>query len=129
MQANRRRDTAAELAVRQRLFATGLRYRVDYRVSATVRARADIVFPALRIAVFIDGCFWHCCPEHGVMPQRNAEYWTQKLEGNVARDRVTDDVLRSEGWLVRRFWEHEPADAVALKIIEDVRVARSRRSG
>jgi DNA mismatch endonuclease (patch repair protein) len=77
--------------------------------------RPDIVFPRLRVAVFIDGCFWHACPDHGTQPRRNGAYWSDKLRGNVERDRLIDAALREAGWLVRRHWEHEdPASTAAL---------------
>lgn len=121
MQANRRRDTKPELAVRRVLHAAGLRYRVDFRLAPPLRARADIVFTKCRVAIFIDGCFWHSCPVHGSYPKRNAEYWLPKLARNVARDRETDSALEGMGWKVVRFWEHEAPGDVAVKIIELVR--------
>ncbi len=115
MQANRRRDTSPELAVRRLLHARGLRFRVDYRVEKSLRARADIVFTRRRVAVFIDGCFWHGCPLHATQPKSNADYWGPKLARNILRDRETDVALRDAGWTVLRFWEHEdPVEVVAL---------------
>ena len=124
MQANRSRDTGPELAVRRLVHAAGLRYRVDYRVVPELRARADIVFTRARIAVFIDGCFWHSCPAHGTRPKSNADYWIPKLARNVQRDRATDAVLESRGWQVLRFWEHEQPSAVAVQIVDTVRSFR-----
>lgn len=124
MQANRRRDTSPELAVRKLLHAAGLRYRVDYRVVPELRARADLAFTRARIAVFIDGCFWHSCPEHGTRPKSNADYWIPKLARNVQRDRATDAALESLGWLVLRFWEHEDAVSAADRIADAVRGRR-----
>lgn len=118
MRANRRRDTAPELAVRRILHADGLRYRVDYAPLGG-RRRADIVFTRRKVAVFIDGCFWHSCPLHGTSPKQNSEYWLPKLQGNMERDRSTDSLLVSAGWRVLRFWEHENPEKVA-KTIEDV---------
>ena len=113
MLANKRRDTSVELAVRRLLHASGLRYRVDCSPLGG-RRRADIVFTRQRIAVFIDGCFWHSCPIHRTTPKKNSEYWQPKLEANVARDRDTDRQLRDAGWVAARFWEHErPADVAS----------------
>ncbi|MFF2371638.1 very short patch repair endonuclease [Agromyces sp. NPDC058110] len=106
MLANKRRDTTTELAVRKLLHARGLRYRVDFPPVPGLRRRADIVFTRARIAVFIDGCFWHGCPEHATQPKRNSDYWEPKLAANVARDRDTDGRLDEAGWRVLRFWEH-----------------------
>ncbi len=108
-----RRDTAHELAVRRRLHARGVRYRVDVRPCRGTRARGDIVWKGRRLVVFLDGCFWHACPTCGHLPRANREWWAAKLAGNVARDRRADAVLRDEGWRVLRFWEHEDPDAVA----------------
>lgn len=108
-------DTQPERLLRSMLHQAGLRYRKDYPVDADGRAvRVDVVFPRARIAVFVDGCFWHSCPLHGTTPRHNAEYWIPKLARNVQRDRQTDAILESAGWLVIRVWEHEPAaDALA----------------
>lgn len=116
MQANRRRDTAPELAVRRLLHARGLRFRVDYRLEKSLRTRADIVFTRRRVAVFIDGCFWHGCPLHATQPKSNADYWGPKLARNVARDCEADAALRNAGWTVLRYWEHEDPREVAVLI-------------
>ena len=89
MQGNRSRDTSPELAVRRLLHAAGLRYRVDYRPEPSLRRTADIVFTKQRVAIFIDGCYWHACPEHGTSARANADYWSDKLQRNVARDADT----------------------------------------
>src|SRR5689334_3181348 len=107
MVANRPRDTGPELALRRELFARGLRYRVHRRPVPGLRAQADVLFPRERVAVFVDGCFWHGCPDHGVLPKSNREFWSAKLAGNVERDRRTDRNLNESGWLVLRVWEHE----------------------
>jgi DNA mismatch endonuclease (patch repair protein) len=112
MQATRRRDTRQELALRRALFSRGLRYRVDFSI-ADLRCRPDIVFSAAKIAVFVDGCFWHSCPLHGSWPKSNAEWWRAKLEANVRRDRAADERLRAGGWTVLRFWEHEDSISAA----------------
>lgn len=124
MLANRRNDTGPEMRVRRLLHAAGLRYRTDYAPDRrNLRRRADIVFTRRRIAVFIDGCYWHGCPEHFVPPKANARYWAGKIAGNIARDRDTDERLRSLGWVVLRFWEHEEPSLVAERIILTVRGA------
>lgn len=118
MQAIRHRDTRPELAIRKLLHARGLRYRVAIAPLSGLRRRADIVFTKRRIAVFIDGCFWHGCPEHGRRKfQHNQWYWPGKIAGNIARDEDTNHTLRAAGWTVLRFWEHEDA-AIAAAVIE-----------
>lgn len=117
MLANRRRDTGPELAVRRILHRAGLRYRVDSAPLPQLRYRADIVFSRARVAVFIDGCYWHMCPEHFSMPKANLDYWQPKLERNVSRDREVDNHLQREGWTVLRFWEHESPTATAGAIV------------
>ena len=116
MRANRGRDTGPELALRRLLHAEGFRFRVDYRIDlVNCRARPDIVFPRAKVAVFVDGCFWHGCPEHAEWPAENAEFWREKILGNRARDDRQTSALRAAGWKVIRVWEHElPADALAL---------------
>jgi len=124
MQSNRGRDTAPELAVRRRLHALGLRYRVSIRPIKNVRRTADIVFPRARVAVFIDGCFWHGCAEHYQAPARNAEFWLAKRIRNQQRDAETDRLLEAHGWRPLRIWEHEvraDPDAVAARIAGAVR--------
>jgi DNA mismatch endonuclease (patch repair protein) len=107
-----RRDTLPELAIRSELHRRGLRFRVDRAPLAGLRSRADIVFGPARVAVYVDGCFWHSCPEHGTMPKANAEWWERKLKRNQERDAETDRRLREEGWEVVRIWEHEdPVEA------------------
>jgi DNA mismatch endonuclease, patch repair protein len=114
MKAQRRRDTQPELALRRALWARGLRYRVDYQLLPGLRRRSDLAFITSRVAVFVDGCFWHRCPDHGSTPRANREWWEEKLDRNVDRDRDTDARLSAEGWLAIRIWEHEaPAEAVA----------------
>jgi DNA mismatch endonuclease (patch repair protein) len=117
MRAVRRRDTAPEVALRKALHKRGLRYRVDVPVIAGSRRRADVVFPRARIAVFVDGCFWHSCPQHATTPKTNREWWEEKLAANVARDRATDHQLAQEGWQVIRVWAHEEADTAAEAVV------------
>lgn len=125
MVANRRRDTAIEVEVRSRLHRAGFRYRVDYAPDPSRRRRrADIVFLKLRIAVYIDGCFWHGCPEHYVPPKSNTEYWQPKIARNRARDAQTTDSLRSLGWTVLRHWEHEGAATIADAVADEVQRQR-----
>lgn len=116
MSRQARRDTAPELALRRVLHRRGLRYRVDHPLPGMPRRRADLLFTRARVAVFVDGCFWHACPIHGTMPANNQMWWTEKLRRNVARDRETDGLLAAAGWTVLRFWEHavieEAADVV-----------------
>jgi len=114
MSRQRSRDTRPEMAVRRRLHALGYRYRVDYRPLPDLRVRGDLVFTRARVVVFVDGCFWHRCPQHGTSPRHNGAWWQAKLDINVARDRATERRLAKDGWRVVRIWEHEtPDDAVA----------------
>ena len=117
MLANRRRDTGPEVELSSLLHRAGLRFRRDHPVRAGVRSvRVDIAFTKRRLAVFVDGCFWHCCPEHSQVPRANETYWRPKLARNVARDREVDDALRVAGWSVLRFWEHMPPMAAAQAV-------------
>jgi DNA mismatch endonuclease (patch repair protein) len=125
MQLQRTRDTKPELAVRRILHAMGLRYRVDRAPIRGLRRRADIVFGPSRVAVFIDGCFWHGCPEHGnPRPATNSWYWPEKILRNQARDADTDLRLLQHGWAVIRAWEHEPARDTAARVAAAVRGRR-----
>lgn len=119
MQGNRRRDTQPERALRRALFARGLRYRVDHPVRTLAAARPirpDVVFTRAKLAVFVDGCFWHDCPEHGTRPRSNSGYWDAKLARNVERDRRYDALLAEAGWTVIRIWEHEDMGAAAKRV-------------
>jgi DNA mismatch endonuclease (patch repair protein) len=107
MQGNRGADTRPELELRSELHRRGNRFRKTVAPVKGLRCRADIVFARARVAVFVDGCFWHRCPEHGTSPRTNSDYWQVKLDRNVARDRRNDDALVSSGWAVVRVWEHE----------------------
>lgn len=119
--ANKRTDTKAEVQLRSALHARGLRFRKDMLVRAgSVRTHPDIVFTRVKVAVFVDGCFWHMCPEHFHMPKTNQAYWVPKLEANVARDRRVDAALEEAGWTVMRFWEHEDVEQAASAIIPQV---------
>ncbi|MGN7133788.1 very short patch repair endonuclease [Rhodococcoides corynebacterioides] len=121
----RRRDTKPELALRRLLHAAGLRYRVDCAPLPGMRRRADVVFTRARVAVYVDGCFWHSCPVHATRPRNNAQWWADKLAANVARDRDTDGRLADAGWTVVRIWEHEDPAAAAEKVITTVRADRT----
>ncbi|MCX5406994.1 very short patch repair endonuclease [Streptomyces sp. NBC_00335] len=127
MSRQKSKDTGIEMALRRALHASGLRYRVHRRPAKGVRREADIVFGPTRIAVFVDGCFWHGCPEHVTWPRRNAEFWRAKIEGNRARDRDTDVRLAELGWLSLRVWEHESPDEAALRIAAAVAGRRAAR--
>jgi DNA mismatch endonuclease (patch repair protein) len=118
MQGNRRADTKPELALRSALHGLGYRYRKDFRIDLPQRrVRPDIAFTRRKVAVFVDGCFWHACPEHGSQPKNNEWYWSPKLRKNVERDKAADDALTQAGWTVVRLWEHVPiADAVAAVV-------------
>lgn len=116
MARQRRSGTKPELALRKELHRRGLRYFVDRAPIRGQRRRADLVFPRLRVAVYVDGCFWHRCPQHATDPRNNGEWWAAKLAGNVARDRATDTALTEAGWQVIRVWEHEDAVAAADRV-------------
>src|SRR5271166_2694159 len=122
-----RRDTAPELALRRSLHRRGLRYYVHRRPLAGLRREADIVFPRAKVAVFVDGCFWHGCPEHGRREHRtNGWYWPEKIERNRVRDRDTDAHLLAAGWVPIRVWEHEDSGKAADRI-SSVTSTRSTR--
>ena len=111
MRANRRRDTTPERILRSALHRLGCRFRVDLALEAgNGRVRPDVVFTGRRVAVFVDGCFWHACPEHGQQPVANASYWKSKLQRNVERDHRDTKSLERAGWTVVRVWEHVPTD-------------------
>jgi DNA mismatch endonuclease (patch repair protein) len=116
MSRQRSRDTAPELALRRELHRRGLRFFVDRAPLPGLRRRADLVFPRRRLAVYVDGCFWHRCPQHATDPRRNGAWWADKLAGNVARDRATDAALAEAGWRVVRIWEHESPREAADRI-------------
>ena len=119
-----RRDTGPELAVRRLLHAAGYRYRVCFPVPGAPRRSIDIAFTRGKVAVFIDGCFWHGCPDHGGVPRANNAWWATKLANNAARDRLTDEQLLNHGWTVLRFWEHTTPDEVLTETIETLRTRR-----
>lgn len=125
MSKAKRRDTAPEVHLRSELHRRGRRFRVIMKVPGNNRRTIDIAFPRQKLAVFVDGCFWHGCPHHGTQPSTNAEWWSAKLATNVARDRDTDHLLRAEGWRVLRIWEHVPVSQAA----EQVEVAMKDGTG
>jgi DNA mismatch endonuclease (patch repair protein) len=128
MRGNTRVDTRPERRVRSLLHARGYRFRKDLQVRVPgARVRADIVFTRQRVAVFIDGCFWHRCPEHGTSPRANSHYWGPKLDRNVARDRRVDEALTAAGWVVVRLWEHDAPEAAVARIVAAL-TGRSDRS-
>ena len=113
MQAQARKDTTPELALRSLLHRQGLRFRVHARPIASLRREADIVFRRARVAVFVNGCFWHGCEQHATWPKANARWWKEKIEANRRRDRETDAELDESGWLAIRIWEHDDPHVAA----------------
>jgi DNA mismatch endonuclease (patch repair protein) len=116
MVATRGRDNPRERALRSTLHKRGLRFRLHRRLLTNSRRTVDVVFLRARVAVFLDGCFWHGCPSHGTWPKNNADWWREKIETNIARDRDTDRRLEELGWTVVRVWEHEPIEAAADRL-------------
>lgn len=126
MSKQKSRNTRIEMELRRALFARGLRYRVHRKPVKEVRREADIVFGPAKVAVFVDGCFWHGCPEHATWPRNNAEFWRTKIETNRRRDLDTDARLIEAGWLAVRVWEHEAVEAAAARVHE---IVLGRRPG
>lgn len=126
MRSNKGRDTKPEVALRSAVHALGLRYRVGARPLKEARRTADLVFTRAKVAVFLDGCFWHGCPEHHTVAVTNAKFWAEKVEGNRARDRDTDQRLAEAGWRSVRVWEHEDPAEAALRVRA---VVNERRAG
>ncbi|MDH6282544.1 very short patch repair endonuclease [Prescottella agglutinans] len=116
MRSQRRRDTAPEVALRRELHRRGARFFVDRAPLPGLRRRADLVFPRKHVAVYVDGCFWHSCPQHATFPKNNAQWWADKLAANVVRDRDTDARLEAAGWHVVRVWEHEDPTEAADRV-------------
>lgn len=115
MQANRSKDTRVEIALRSLLHEAGLRFQKNARPEAGL-PRVDVLFTRARLTVFVDGCYWHSCPDHGTRPKTNSKYWTAKLQGNGRRDRRNDAALANAGWRVMRIWEHEAPEDAASKV-------------
>lgn len=127
MSRNPSRDTRPELLVRSALHSLGLRFRVSHPLRLDgLTVRPDVVFTRRRVAVFIDGCFWHSCPIHATTPRRNTDYWLPKLKRNVARDQRVDAALSLAGWRVIRAWEHEPVDSAVRRVVEALDSALAR---
>lgn len=120
MKGNRKTDTKPEVALRSALHRSGARFHKDQNVKVDGRRaiRVDIVFSRAKLAVFVDGCFWHRCPDHGTEPRSNTSYWGPKLERNVMRDRDTDERLRKAGWAVLRIWEHERVETGNRQVLD-----------
>ena len=125
MQSQRREDTEPERRLRSSLHRKGLRFRKNYVPEESFRCRADIVFLSAKVCVFVDGCYWHGCPDHFSLPQTNKEWWEEKIEGNVRRDARQSRELRQRGWTVLRVWEHEiigeELEAVIERVMQAVR--------
>ena len=119
MRRQKTTGTECELRIRRELHARGVRYRVDFRPLPNSRTRVDFGWRGLKLAVFIDGCFWHRCPQHFTEPKSNTAWWLDKLEANTIRDAQIDELLAKAGWTVLRFWEHDPADQVADAILRE----------
>lgn len=122
----RQTGTGAEIALRRELYRRGLRYRIDFEVLKKPRRVADIAFPGQMIAIFVDGCFWHGCPEHATWPKQNSDFWRQKIEANRVRDTDTNERLRNIGWTVLRFWEHEQPTEAAEIVVQTVAMGKSK---
>nr|WP_089850111.1 very short patch repair endonuclease [Halomonas saccharevitans] len=132
LRRTRQKVTSAEMLLRRELHRRGLRYRVGYKVISKPRRVADIVFTRQRLAVFVDGCFWHGCPLHGTWPKNNAEFWRDKIETNRRRDCDTNSRLSEAGWTVVRVWEHEPPPEAADRIehaLDELRGDAAQRQG
>lgn len=122
------RQTRPEIAARSALHRRGFRFRKSQRIDLGTRwTKPDAVFPRARVALFVDGCFWHCCPEHGTTPRANSDYWAPKLAGNIARDRDTDRSLAALGWTVVRAWEHDPPELIAERVADAVSSAIAKQ--
>lgn len=129
MRATAQRQTGPERALQELLDRAGLQYEVDTKALPTLRSRPDILFPGERLAVFVDGCFWHACPDHGTLPKNNGGWWAAKLAVNRRRDEETDRVLMDAGWVVLRFWEHDDPLIAAESVVEAVSRKRTGLEG
>jgi DNA mismatch endonuclease (patch repair protein) len=127
MRGNRKTGSRPETNLRRALYARGLRYRKNPSVPTSIGdVKPDVVFPGPRVAVFVDGCFWHSCPTHGNTPRTNRDYWELKLRSNRERDRLVTDALTAESWMVVRVWEHEPLASAASTVEAAVRARTAR---
>lgn len=111
--------------MRREVHARGLRYFVNRRPLPGIRRTADLVFPRAKVAVFVDGCFWHGCPEHHTEPKTNAKYWAAKFARNRVRDEETDMQLKAAGWTPLRIWEHTLPERAA-DVVEAVVLSRKQ---
>jgi DNA mismatch endonuclease (patch repair protein) len=126
MKASKQRDTTPEKTLRSNLFRKGLRYRIHKKPIMELNRVADILFPSIKIAIFVDGCFWHGCPIHGTQAKANAQFWKEKIERNKERDIDTTKQLENAGWTVIRIWEHEDLGKVSEEIYKLVHKKRIR---
>ncbi len=120
MKAQKTAGTGIEMRIRRGLHARGIRFRVDRRPLLEHKFRGDIVWMGRRLVVFLDGCFWHGCPDHGTTPKSNTQWWRNKIEANRNRDRRVDEVLRANGWTVLRFWEHQEGATIIEAIVQQL---------
>ena len=120
MRGNRKENTKPEVRLRSVLHRRGMRFFKNTRPERDIPCQVDIVFPRARVVVFVDGCFWHACPEHGTSPTTNAHYWSAKIARNVERDRENDALLAARGWRVIRVWEHEPVRDAADRVEQEL---------
>jgi DNA mismatch endonuclease, patch repair protein len=128
MQGNARRETSPERGLRSALHRRGLRFRKNYSPVRGMRCRVDVVFTGARLAVFVDGCFWHSCPDHRTSPRTNADWWRVKLAANIERDRRNTAALIDAGWTVLRLWEHEPVEGMVDRVVGVLRRPSSERA-
>lgn len=126
MQRVRQKNTSAESVLRRELHARGVRYRIHVPVITKPRRVADIALSRLRVAVFVDGCFWHGCPLHATWPKQNSEFWRAKIVANQERDRDTDERLRADGWEVVRVWAHEAPARAADRVAKVIKKRKAR---
>jgi len=129
MRANRGVDTGPETRLRSLIHRAGLRYAIDVRPELDINRRADLVFRSAKVAIFVNGCFWHGCPKHYVLPKTNKQSWSEKVKRNRQRDEETKKLLRQRGWKVLNLWEHEDFDRPAARIVQEVRLRRRLRGG
>jgi DNA mismatch endonuclease (patch repair protein) len=132
MQANRPRDTLLEVAFRSALHQAGFRFRKHVRPLPGLRCEPDVIFPRFRLAIFVDGCWWHSCPEHGMLPREHGAWWAEKLQRTKDRDRRNDRALRSAGWTVLRVWEHESLQEAVYRVrstLDQLRKREGARDG
>lgn len=126
MQSNRSKDTSPERRLRSALHQRGFRFRKHVQVLQGRRGKPDVIFPRQKVAVFVDGCFWHGCPTHGTTPKTHTEYWGEKIERNRRLDTEVDASLIAQGWTVLRFWEHEPSEVMAEAVARVLKIQRGR---